>query len=404
MRRSWNRDAPWYDGCMRPYDRLLVGDGRSWAGAQASGTVLEVGVGTGLNLPHYPAGAEAVGIDLSPGMLARARPRAATCPAAVTLVVASAAALPFPDARFDTVVCTLALCCMPDDRAAVREMHRVLRPGGRLVLLDHILATAFPVRALQRLVVPPLRHLSSAYRPGRPLLLAERTGFTVTLRERYCLGMIERLVAVKEPVLTGPRRKRPGPRLARRRCPPACPRPARVSGPRPDDWRRSVNVLRPVRACSVPWCCRRALVSRRQASGAVSPGCRRTPLVRRNEHPPGPKGLRGLGSVPECDRVATHGREPSLIRKVSHDQTTSRPYRCSRRDRPGRLGRIHRARPGAHSRDGRDERMHRHGLAHARHDVGHAHAYGGNGSAGCPLARPGARARGGLRGAPDVRS
>ncbi|MET9835961.1 class I SAM-dependent methyltransferase [Streptomyces sp. NPDC006385] len=199
VRRYWNRDAPWYDGCMHPYDRLLVGDGRAWVGAHSSGRVLEVAVGTGRNLPHYPAGTQVIGIDLCPGMLERARPRAAASAAAVRLVEGSAAALPFPDACFDTVVCVLALCCMSDDRAAVREMHRVLRPGGRLLLLDHIPGSRFPVRAVQRLALPVLRRLSSAYHLCRPLLLAEEAGFTVTRRERYCLGMVERLVAVKEP-------------------------------------------------------------------------------------------------------------------------------------------------------------------------------------------------------------
>ncbi|GHE38721.1 class I SAM-dependent methyltransferase [Streptomyces lavendulocolor] len=199
VRRYWNRDAPWYDGCMRPYDRLLIGDGRAWVCAQASGKVLEVAVGTGRNLPHYPPGTDVVGIDLCPGMLERARPRAAASAAAVTLVEGTAAALPFPDACFDTVVCVLALCCMADDRAAVREMHRVLRPGGRLLLLDHIPGSRFPVRAVQRLAAPFLRRLSSAYHLCRPLLLVQRTGFTVLRRERYCLGMVERLAAVKGP-------------------------------------------------------------------------------------------------------------------------------------------------------------------------------------------------------------
>ncbi|WP_248861930.1 class I SAM-dependent methyltransferase [Streptomyces halobius] len=139
-----------------------------------------------------------IGIDLCPVMLERARPRAATSPAAVTLVESSATELPYADARFDTVVCVLALCCMPDDRAAVREMHRALRPGGRLLLLDHIPGSRFPVRVVQRLAVPALRLLSSAYHLCRPLRLVERAGFTVVRRERYRLGMVERLVAVKE--------------------------------------------------------------------------------------------------------------------------------------------------------------------------------------------------------------
>jgi ubiquinone/menaquinone biosynthesis C-methylase UbiE len=167
--------------------------------SQATVKVLEVAVGTGLNLPHYPAGVEVTGIDLSAAMLKRARPRAAASRATVTLQEASALELPFPAASFDTVVCVLALCCIPDDRAAVREMHRVLRPGGRLLLLDHILSTSFPARLVQRLVEPLLARLSSGYHIGRPLILVKQAGFTVTRRERYRLGMTERLAAVKKP-------------------------------------------------------------------------------------------------------------------------------------------------------------------------------------------------------------
>ncbi|MFV0138093.1 class I SAM-dependent methyltransferase [Streptomyces sp. HMX87] len=123
-------------------------------------------------------------------------------------VEGAADALPFPDASFDAVVCALALCCMSDDRAAVREMHRVLRPGGHL-LIDRIPSTRFPVRVVQRLAVPVLRRLSHAYRLCRLLLLVERTGFTVLRRERYCLGMVERLTAVTRTRVTGVRRSSP---------------------------------------------------------------------------------------------------------------------------------------------------------------------------------------------------
>jgi ubiquinone/menaquinone biosynthesis C-methylase UbiE len=202
-RRLWDRYAPRYDRQIRISERLLFPDGRSWACSQASGDVLEVAVGTGLNLPHYPAGIAFTGIDLSPAMLAIARDRARSIGVAADLREASADALPFADASFDTAVCTVSLCNIPDDRAAIAEMYRVLRPGGRLVLLDHVASDRPWVLATERLLEPLTLRMNGDYLTRRPLPLVVATGFTVTGSQRRKLGIIERLTAVK------PSRKRP---------------------------------------------------------------------------------------------------------------------------------------------------------------------------------------------------
>ena len=130
-RRLWDRMAPRYDRDMRRLEPLLFGrDARPWVCAQASGDVLDVAIGTGLNLPHYPPGTRLTGVDLSPVMLAAAATRAADLGLSVDLSEAAAEHLPIADASFDTVVCTLSLCSVTDDRAAIAEMHRVLRPAG----------------------------------------------------------------------------------------------------------------------------------------------------------------------------------------------------------------------------------------------------------------------------------
>src|SRR5204863_7331930 len=109
---------------------------------RAVGEVLEVAVGTGRNLPFYPDGTRLTGVDWSPAMLAIARQRAAALGREADLRQGDAQALDFPDESFDTVLCALGLCALPDDRRAVTEMARVLRPGGRLLLVDHVAASA----------------------------------------------------------------------------------------------------------------------------------------------------------------------------------------------------------------------------------------------------------------------
>src|ERR687885_298079 len=152
LRRYWDKHAHRYDRQMQFWERRLFGDTRAWVCQQATGEVLEVAIGTGLNLDFYPEGVRLTGVDFSPAMLAQARERALKLGRTVELVEGDAQALGFPDRSFDTVVSTFSLCSVPDDRQAVAEMRRVLRPGGRLLLGDHVASSAPWARAVQRLV------------------------------------------------------------------------------------------------------------------------------------------------------------------------------------------------------------------------------------------------------------
>ena len=102
-----------------------------------------------------------------------------------------------PDASFDTVLCTLGLCAIPDDRRAVTEMARVLRPGGRLLLVDHVAASASALRAVQwlyeRITIP----LAGEHFRRRPLIYVRELGFDVEEAERFRLGIVERVSARK---------------------------------------------------------------------------------------------------------------------------------------------------------------------------------------------------------------
>lgn len=195
--RYWDRKSGNYDREMAAWDRRLFGDSRGWACAQAEGAVLEVAVGTGLNLPFYPATATVTGIDLSDGMLAIARARADQLGRAATLRRGDAQALPCADESFDTVVCTFGLCAIPDAGTAIEEMVRVLRPGGRLILVDHVKSSSRLVRVAQRLLELVTVPLAGEHFLRRPLLEVRARGLEIQRRERFKLGMVERLVARK---------------------------------------------------------------------------------------------------------------------------------------------------------------------------------------------------------------
>lgn len=152
LRRRWDKHAASYDREMGFFDRHLFRDSRDWVCSRAHGDVLEVAIGTGLNLPHYPAGVRLTGVEWSPAMLDIARRRAADLGVTVELREGDAQALDLPDAAFDTVACTFSLCAIPDHRQALHEMAWVLRPGGLLLLADHVEAEAWPARAAQRLI------------------------------------------------------------------------------------------------------------------------------------------------------------------------------------------------------------------------------------------------------------
>jgi Methylase involved in ubiquinone/menaquinone biosynthesis len=172
LRRYWDRKAGSYDREMGFFERVLFGDTREWVCSQASGEVLEVAIGTGLNLPHYPARLRLTGVEWSPAMLDIARDWARELGRDVELLEGDAQALPFPDASFDTVVCTFSLCAIPDDRRALAEMTRVLRPGGLLLLADHVEASRWYARSIQRLiemVTVPLGGEHLLRRPSRHL-------------------------------------------------------------------------------------------------------------------------------------------------------------------------------------------------------------------------------------------
>lgn len=151
IRKRYNRIAPMYNSM----DTMIKPTWREELLRDAKGKVLEVGVGTGANLSHYPPGLEIVGIDFSPRMLAYAQEQILSLPSNIQLQQMDAQHLEFSNDSFDTVVATCVFCSVPDPIQGLREIHRVLKPTGHLLMIEHMLSDN-PVLALALHILNPV--------------------------------------------------------------------------------------------------------------------------------------------------------------------------------------------------------------------------------------------------------
>lgn len=132
------------------------------------GEVLEIGAGTGANLPHYPPEVRLVATEPDPYMLRRAKRRSS--PIYVEWVEAAAESLPFPSGRFDAAVATLVLCSVNDPQQALAEIYRVLKPGGRFYFFEHVASESPGWRRAQRLLTPVWKRLAAGCHLDRDTL------------------------------------------------------------------------------------------------------------------------------------------------------------------------------------------------------------------------------------------
>ena len=165
--------------------------------AAAGGEVLEIGFGTGLNLRHYPPGVTRLtAIDVADLLPARAGRRIAAAPFSVERVRLTAERLPFPDRRFDCAVSTWTLCSIPDALAALREVRRVLKPGGFFVFLEHGRSDDPRVARWQDIFNPIQRRIGVGCNLNRPIdALVRDAGFAITRLERYVIEGEPRIMA-----------------------------------------------------------------------------------------------------------------------------------------------------------------------------------------------------------------
>ncbi|MBI3457414.1 MAG: class I SAM-dependent methyltransferase [Candidatus Rokubacteria bacterium] len=184
---------PWlYDSLCALAEWTGLGRWRRWLVEGARGQTLDVGCGTGRNLPLYGSGVTVVGLDPAWEPLLRARRRAPTA----WLVVGSAEALPFRDGVFDTVVSALVFCSVSDPRRGLSEVRRILRPGGTLRMLEHVRSTRPWKARLQDRIQPFWTRLMGGCHPNRETERAvEAADFLIDPEGRRAKGDMRRFAA-----------------------------------------------------------------------------------------------------------------------------------------------------------------------------------------------------------------
>ncbi|RMF26976.1 MAG: methyltransferase domain-containing protein [Chloroflexi bacterium] len=196
-RARYNRIAPLYDFMETLAERRYRNwRQRVWSLVRGP-KVLEVGVGTGKNMPYYPPEVQVTGVDLSEKMLLRARRRAERMGLPVALLQMDAQALDFPDDTFDSAVATFVFCSVPDPVQGLREMARVVRPGGRIVLLEHVRAEHPILGRLMDLLDPLVARLMGPHINRETVENVRRAGLILERVEDIGMGGIFKLIVAK---------------------------------------------------------------------------------------------------------------------------------------------------------------------------------------------------------------
>lgn len=198
LRKKYDEAARWFDLAEKPPELLGVGRLRKDIFKGASGEVLEVAVGTGSNLRYYPPGCRLTAVDLSPEMLETARKKAAKLGLRVEFEVADAGSLPFEDRTFDTVTSSLSLCTFPEPVLALREMARVCKDDGRILLLEHGRSDRRWVGRFQDWREDAHAKSLGCHWNREPLQLVQEAGLRVRSAKRSFFGVFHRIEATPD--------------------------------------------------------------------------------------------------------------------------------------------------------------------------------------------------------------
>lgn len=196
----YNRIAPIYDLMETIVERVAFRRWRRDLWTRVGGErILEVGVGTGKNVPYHPPGAQVIAIDISDGMLEQAAERARGLEVDLSLVLMDAQHLGLPDDAFDAAVATFVFCSVPDPVRGLKEIGRVLKPGGRALLLEHVRVDVPIVGAIMDLLDPIVLRLIGPHINRRTVKNVKRAGLKIEQVNQLVVGgLVKTIVARSE--------------------------------------------------------------------------------------------------------------------------------------------------------------------------------------------------------------
>lgn len=194
IRKRYNRTALFYDWM----DKMIPVRLRRKAIEQAVGKVLEVGVGTGANLEFYPPGCQVTGIDFSSGMLQKAKEKLHKAKVPITLIEMDAQQMGFTNGSFDTVIATCVFCSVPDPVQGLKEVKRVCKPGGKIILLEHVRSEHLLLGWLMDTLNPIAVHTIGSNINRQTVKNIQSAGIQNYSMEEYNGKLIKLIVATRE--------------------------------------------------------------------------------------------------------------------------------------------------------------------------------------------------------------
>ena len=190
--------ATCYDYLMNPIEKRYITRWRKKLLSHAEGRVLEIGAGTGINFPLYKHCTKVDAIEPNPYMIEKARVRRSLASVPINLLESKGEHLPFPDGTFDTVVVTLVLCSVDEPKQVLKEIKRVLKPTGKMLVLEHVKMDKPFLAALQQILTPIWKQLCDGCHLNRDTEGLVKEEFRIVSRTVYLSSLAISLIAKKQ--------------------------------------------------------------------------------------------------------------------------------------------------------------------------------------------------------------